>query len=184
MNTQLQTFTYGHTAIAFDLTGNQKLMVNATEMAAIFNKRVENFTRMDSTVAFMEECLKNANSRFLGIETEADLIVSKQRSGTWMHRVLALKFAAWLSPAFELWVYRTTEDVLFGPQLAEAGLLRERARLTTQIKEAEASLADDPRFVHLSNLKAERKQVNHRKLELERQQYSLFFDEFTHQQPA
>lgn len=31
-----------------------------------------------------------------------------------MHRVLALKFAAWLSPAFELWVYGTIEELLFG----------------------------------------------------------------------
>jgi hypothetical protein len=31
-----------------------------------------------------------------------------------MHRVLALKFAAWLSPDFELWVYTTIDKLLFG----------------------------------------------------------------------
>ena len=31
-----------------------------------------------------------------------------------MHRVLAIKFAAWLNPAFELWVYSTIERILFG----------------------------------------------------------------------
>lgn len=31
-----------------------------------------------------------------------------------MHRVLALKFAAWLSPDFEVWVYSTIEQLLFG----------------------------------------------------------------------
>lgn len=31
-----------------------------------------------------------------------------------MHRVLALKFAAWLSPEFELWVFSTIEKILFG----------------------------------------------------------------------
>ncbi len=31
-----------------------------------------------------------------------------------MHRVLALKFAAWLSPDFEVWVYSTIEKLLFG----------------------------------------------------------------------
>ncbi len=30
-----------------------------------------------------------------------------------MHRVLALKFAAWLNPAFELWVYMTIDHLLF-----------------------------------------------------------------------
>lgn len=31
-----------------------------------------------------------------------------------MHRILALKFAAWLSPEFEVWVYTTIEQILFG----------------------------------------------------------------------
>lgn len=31
-----------------------------------------------------------------------------------MHRILALKFAAWLSPDFELWVYSTIDKLLFG----------------------------------------------------------------------
>jgi hypothetical protein len=31
-----------------------------------------------------------------------------------MHRVLALKFAAWLNPYFEVWVYSTIENLLFG----------------------------------------------------------------------
>jgi len=43
----------------------------------------------------------------LNIESKEDLIISKQKSGTWMHRVLALNFAAWLEPAFDLWVYAT-----------------------------------------------------------------------------
>jgi hypothetical protein len=97
------------------------LMINATEMAKIFDKKVEAFTRNEQTQAFIQECLKSENSRFFGVcQTEnsrfenEDLIVSKQRSGTWMHRILALKFAAWLSPRFELWVYSTIEDILFG----------------------------------------------------------------------
>jgi hypothetical protein len=31
-----------------------------------------------------------------------------------MHRILALKFAAWLNPRFELWVYSTIEKLLYG----------------------------------------------------------------------
>jgi phosphatidylserine/phosphatidylglycerophosphate/cardiolipin synthase-like enzyme len=58
--------------VSFSLDKENNMMVNATEMA------------------------KSGNSRFL----EEDLIVSKQKSGTWMHRILALKFAAWLNPEF------------------------------------------------------------------------------------
>lgn len=30
-----------------------------------------------------------------------------------MHRILALKFAAWLSPAFELWIFITIDKLLY-----------------------------------------------------------------------
>jgi hypothetical protein len=107
--------------ISFEMDTEHNLMINATEMAKIFDKKVEAFMRNENTQTFIQECLKSENSRFLEnfrtgnhILDEGDLIVSKQKSGTWMHRILALKFAAWLSPAFELWVYSTIEDVLFG----------------------------------------------------------------------
>jgi hypothetical protein len=90
------------------------MMVNATEMAEIFGKDVRDFMVLKQTKDFISECLKKENSSFLNVEKETDLIVSIQKSGTWMHRVLALKFAAWLSPAFELWVYSTVENLLFG----------------------------------------------------------------------
>ena len=31
-----------------------------------------------------------------------------------MERSVALKFAAWLSPKFEVWVYKTIDEILFG----------------------------------------------------------------------
>jgi hypothetical protein len=124
-----EVMIYEGNEIEFTLEKNEKMMVNATEMAKPFDKQVSDFVRLDSTQAFireylktgnspfLEECLnsrKSENSRFLGVEIETDLIVSKQKSGTWMHHVLALKFAAWLSPAFEVWVYKTIHQLLFG----------------------------------------------------------------------
>ena len=105
-------FIYNEVSVSFEKSRND-VMVNATQMAQVFNKKVENFTRIESTKTFINECLKNANRRYLSIETEADLIVSKQKSGTYMHRVLALKFAAWLSPEFELWVFVTIDKILY-----------------------------------------------------------------------
>lgn len=37
---------------------------------------------------------------------------SEGLQGTWVHERLALKFAAWLSPKFELWVYDTIMQVM------------------------------------------------------------------------
>lgn len=101
-------------AITFLVSKDNSMMVNATEMAKVFDKKVEAFMRNESTLLFISEALKSENSRFLGIKNEEDLIISRQKSGTFMHRVLALKFAAWLSPSFELWVYATIEKLLFG----------------------------------------------------------------------
>lgn len=100
--------------ITFVLDKNNGMMVNATEMAKPFGRKVEAFMRNEGTISFINEALKSENSRFLNVKGETDLIESRQKSGTWMHRVLALKFAAWLNPAFEIWVYSTIERILFG----------------------------------------------------------------------
>jgi len=36
----------------------------------------------------------------------------KHLQGTWVHEKIALKFAAWLSPAFELWVYDRVYELI------------------------------------------------------------------------
>ncbi len=108
--------------ITFLLSKDNGMMINATEMAKIFDKKVENFTRIEQTQDFIKSCLKFAaqdenktlKSVLSDIKNEEDLIISRQKSGTFMHRVLALKFAAWLNPDFEVWVYSTIENLLFG----------------------------------------------------------------------
>ena len=35
-----------------------------------------------------------------------------EMQGTWMDERLALKFAAWLSPKFEIWIYDTIYEIL------------------------------------------------------------------------
>jgi hypothetical protein len=107
-------YVFKENKITFILDRDNKVMVNATEMAKAFGKYPKDFLIMDTTKSFIEECLKKGNSPFLGIEKEEDLYVSRQKSGTFMHRILALKFAAWLNPCFELWVYSTIDRLLFG----------------------------------------------------------------------
>lgn len=119
MQTQ-QIFEFNGQQVEFDLS-SANIMVNANEMAKIFGKLVPDFLRLDQTKSFINEALNNGNSHYLGIQKEQDLYISKQRSGTWMHRVLALKFAAWLDPAFELWVYITIDQLMQGKLTEEVG---------------------------------------------------------------
>lgn len=105
---------FDENAISFAFDKDNSMMINATEMAKAFNKDLYQFTKSDHAKAFINSCLKPANAGLLSVKSEEDLIISRQKSGTWMHRVLALKFAAWLSPDFEVWVYSTIEQLLFG----------------------------------------------------------------------
>jgi hypothetical protein len=99
--------------VEFLLSQNGNLMVNATQMANIFGKEVFDFMKNESTKKFIFEALKTDNSRFLNVNSESDLINSRQKSGTFMHRVLALKFAAWLDPKLELWIFMALDKILF-----------------------------------------------------------------------
>jgi hypothetical protein len=65
-----------------------------------------------------------------------------------MHRVLALKFAAWLDPDFEVWVYSTIDTILFGhyKELRAATEEKIKAEQQLQLKRAEL-LQKYPEFV-------------------------------------
>lgn len=115
----------------------RNVMVNATQMAKVFGKQVVAFMRNEDSQEFISECLKSENSHFLGVEKETDLYMSKQKSGTWMHRVLALKFAAWLNPKFELWVYLTIEEILFGFAKKQQESISKTVELQNRVKELE-----------------------------------------------
>ncbi|MDR1371256.1 MAG: KilA-N domain-containing protein, partial [Dysgonamonadaceae bacterium] len=77
-------------------------------------------------------------------KNDEDLIVSKQKSGTWMHEILALKFAAWLDPDFEVWVYLTIRDILFGAYKEDEQTLKTIAGIQDKITEKEKELQNLP----------------------------------------
>lgn len=88
-------------------------VTSVTEMAKVFGKEVARFMENDGTQKFIDACLNTRNSSFLIVESRDDLVTSKQKSGTWMHRILALKFAAWLNPDFEVWIYYTVDKMIY-----------------------------------------------------------------------
>ncbi len=107
-------FIYQDTEIHFLLGNEKNVMINATEMAKAFGKRIDVFLKTEPTNAFisaLEFPPTGVNSIIL---KRSDLIVTKGHQGTYFHRILALKFAAWLDPYFEVWVYSRVEDLLFG----------------------------------------------------------------------
>ena len=146
-------YEYNNAKIEFQLNGQKNVKINATQMAKIFGKQVIAFLRNDDTKRFIDECLKSENSHFLNIESREDLISSKQKSGTFMHRVLALKFAAWLNPAFELWVFMMIEKIIFGHFEDHRKRLENKAENITRIENLEKELSQNKTFIELQGLR-------------------------------
>ena len=92
---EITIFNYEGSPVTFD--NGETRMVNATEMAKPFGKRVNDWFALSSTKEFMKilETTRNNGSLVKTIEG--------RNGGTWMHEDVALEFARWLSPKFAIW---------------------------------------------------------------------------------
>lgn len=55
MKPKMLTFLYHSAVVNFDFNPlNSNMMINATQMAKIFNKRIDNFLRLESTIQYMD----------------------------------------------------------------------------------------------------------------------------------
>lgn len=94
------------------------IMVNATEMAKIFNKRIDNFLRLDETKRFIAALLESKNKVFDSSHvrnqiTEKDLIRTTNKA-TFMEQKLAIYFAFWLDVKFQIWLVDIADEIMFG----------------------------------------------------------------------
>lgn len=102
--------------ITFELKDGT-LMVNATQMGKAFgeNNKPIFFLRSKGTRAFINEMKRSADYNFGGLDLPYITIKGGSdlaKQGTWMHEKLALKYAAWIAPSFENWVYENMLTLL------------------------------------------------------------------------
>ena len=93
---------------------NDQLMVNATELAKPFGKLVAGFLRTNHAKSFIKAYQHRSANLHNGFKP-LEIIKggnNKANQGTWMCEQLATKFAAWLAPEFELWVYDQIQELL------------------------------------------------------------------------
>ncbi|MEM6338428.1 MAG: KilA-N domain-containing protein [Pseudomonadota bacterium] len=113
----LTKFDYKGNSISFEFSDGSR-MINATEMIKAFpEKRINNFLRTKQTqqyILILQD--RYAKKRIADNQPIREVLrVVKgglDQQGTWMDEILALKFAAWLSPYFELWVYDRIHELL------------------------------------------------------------------------
>ncbi len=166
-------YTFDGNPVHFELFGDN-VMVNATEMAKIFDRQINHFMDTDGTKRFIEACLNSRNSGNLGVEKEEDLFISRQKSGTWMHRVLAIKFAAWLDPNFEVWVFSTIDHILFGNLKKMETMLKESASRRVRLNQLMTNLLANPDFLELQKLQIEERQGAYLRGKMSKKQRDFF----------
>jgi pyruvate-formate lyase len=103
-------FIFQDTEIHFLLGNEKNVMVNATEMAKVFGKRVGVFMKTENVKEFIFELERTPN----GVRSDCKITDNRGHMGMYFDRRLALKFAAWLDVKFEIWVYSKIEEILFG----------------------------------------------------------------------
>ena len=112
MENNIIVFNYQGSNIPFELTGND-IMINATEMAKPFGKKISEWKRLPSTQEYLNAILDMGFSRI------ENLIISSKggshngsRGGTWMYRLVALEFARWLNPKFSIWCNMKIDEII------------------------------------------------------------------------
>jgi hypothetical protein len=171
---KIKIFEYQGKQVEFDLT-KIDMMVNATEMAKIFDKRTDFFLKSDSTKAFIEVLKFPPNGVNLAPMKDHEIMITKGRSGTWMCRVLALKFAAWLDPIFEVWVFFTIDKILFGTMREDALKKAESEKEKEEIHQK--LLRENPDYIRMMNLEETAKDIAGKIKKQQRTQLSLMLED-------
>lgn len=138
-------FLYQETQIHFLINPtDDNVMVNATEMAKLFDKRVDVFLKTDHVKAFTKVLLSTPNGGNKTPLTMDEIIVANKKAGTYMHRLLALKFAAWLSPEFEVWVFSMIDEIMFGSLKDYRDAMKKEAELKSLKPRLKQNLLSNP----------------------------------------
>jgi len=97
---ELVVYDYNGSHISFQ-PSDGNVMVNATEMAKPFGKLPANFLKTKEIQEYIEVLERYSNSN------NEKIVVVKQggkEQGTWIHELLAVRFAQWLDAKFSVWV--------------------------------------------------------------------------------
>jgi len=173
MSQTIKTFNYEGQDVEFDLS-TPNIMVNATEMAKKFDKRIDVFLKADHVKAFIKAAEFPPNGGNSSPISSTEMIQTRGHMGTYFHRLLALKFAAWLDPFFELWVYATIDDLLFGKYKLLDESLKKTAERKKQIEDLQEKLEASDEYKEMKMLELEERQAAYARSQYNKQQISLF----------
>lgn len=103
-----KVFNYNGTDITF-ISDESGVMVNATQLAKMFNKRPNDYLSLPSTNQLIK-----AITRKYGI-ADNQLVKTVQGGltpGTWMHRLIVIDFCQWLDIDLKLWCTERIDELM------------------------------------------------------------------------
>ncbi len=100
---------YQEATVEFFVDRENKIKVNASEIANLFNKNVKDFINLKSTKDYIDVYSTGGDSKI----KRTDILDTKSKSAILMDAILALRFALWLDTSFEIWLHKTIEEIKF-----------------------------------------------------------------------
>lgn len=191
---QTLTYDYKDKQIEFLLSGD--MMVNATEMAAVYGKRVSKFLENKETQNFIDKLKKTPIGENKGAEFGpflaqfGDLASEKvvkspngvpilitipgREGATWMHRWLAIDFAMWLDLDFKIWIIEKIDYLLINFSNKQRELLNKKQELIKQRNEIVTRNLNNPDVMALNEINDELKGISQKLGATTRSQYSIW----------
>lgn len=187
-------YDYKNKQIEFLLSGD--MMINATEMAAVYEKRVSKFLENKETKEFIDKLKKTAIgenkgaefgpflSQFEGLSPEKVvkspngvpiLVTIPGREGaTWMHRWLAIDFAMWLDMDFKIWLIEKIDYLLINFSNKQRELLNKKQELIKAKDLIIEKNKENPDIIRLNEINEELKGISNKLGVTTKNQYSIW----------
>ena len=131
---RIKTVSFGNFPVSFQNNG----YLNATVVAAHFNRRVGNYLKSERTQEYIAALAEKLSVTSKRATEDNQIVIIKQggtEQGTWLHPKLAVDFARWLDPKFAVWCDEQIEQILSGsPKLETQTTIDERRGLVDAVK--------------------------------------------------
>jgi hypothetical protein len=193
-NIQTLLYDYKGKQVEFLLAGD--MMVNATEMASVYGKRVVKFLENKDTQEFINQLSKRAIGEFKGPEfgpflsqfgdLSSEKVVKSpngvpilisipgREGATWMHRWLAIDFAMWLDLDFKIWIIEKIDYLLINFSNKQRDLLNQKQELIKNRDLLISKNRDNPDVLKLHEINEELKGISKKLSVTTKNQYSIW----------
>lgn len=141
-------FIYQENEIHFLVNpADENVMVNATEMAKLFNRKTKYYLETDATKkliqSFKDGVFEGEKEIIRAVKTD-QIIQDRGRNGIYFHRELAIDFAGWLDVTFKRWTLFVIDKILFDNLKDYRDAIKEELEASNQRENLKEAAKNNP----------------------------------------